>query len=332
MKADDFDLNRVAIFIAIAEARGVNAAAAQLKLPKSSVSRSLTQLEKELGAELVVRSNGRQFDLTDAGRAFFDSASSALTSLKAAREGIRRETAAPRGLIRIAAPPALATWLVAPFVARFVRQFPEVDVDLTATSKKHMSPMRDGFDVILTHGGPVTGQLKDSAAKSRSLGTVDGGVFASPTYLRERGTPRRPSDLLRHDCVLHGPAKAGWHLIGAGGTSEQVAVTGRIRVDDIFTSTAAAVAGGGLAVLPVHAAQMDPLAKTLVRVLSDYVVRGDTAFVLFSPSRHVPLRVKLFVDALVETSSQTCTEHSTVTTKRTSSGANGHRPTAPALA
>lgn len=300
MDAGRLDFNRVAMFVRLVEAGGVTAAAAKLKLPKSSVSRSLTQLEGELGVELVVRAS-RGFRLTDAGRAFFDASVKGIAAVEDARDELRDEKAVPHGRVRVAAPPTLGTWLLAPVIARFVREYPNVQVELSVSGRQ-VDPVRDGFDLVLS-----TGKLADSSAKVRSLGTVDGAVYGSATYLRERGTPRRPSDLARHDCILYrSPGKKDrWSLTGPSGTSI-VAVDGHIRVDDLFTAMATAAADGGLAVLPVHLRAADPMAGTLVRVLPDYVVRGEPAQLVYPASRHVPLRVSLLCEAIIEAASTSC--------------------------
>src|SRR4051812_5467781 len=112
MNGGRIDFNRVAMFVRIAEAGGGTAAAARLKLPKSSVSRSLTQLEGELGVELVVRGS-RRFRLTDPGRAFYDAAAKGIGTVEVARDEVRDDKSTPQGLVRVAVPPTLARCLVA---------------------------------------------------------------------------------------------------------------------------------------------------------------------------------------------------------------------------
>ncbi len=300
MDAGNIDLNRVAIFVQIARAGGVTAAATKLKLPKSSVSRALTQLESELGVELVVRSS-RQFRLTDAGQTFFEAAERGIETVNEAREELRREKGAPRGLVRVAAPPNMAIAIIAPAVARFVRSHPEVHVELSVSGRQ-VDPLRDGFDLVVS-----TGRLADSSSKVRTMMSMDSGIFASAAYLRERGVPRRPSDLVRHDCILRGgPGKKDrWELTGPSG-KVVVSVDGHIRIDDLSTATAAAVAHGGLVVLPVHAAKGDPAAGLLERVLPDYVIEGETAQLVYPASRHVPIRVAMLCDAIIEFARGNC--------------------------
>jgi DNA-binding transcriptional LysR family regulator len=298
MDAGRIDFNRVAMFVHIAEAGGVTAAAAKLKLPKSSVSRGLTQLEGELGVELVLRGS-RRFQLSEAGRTFFDAAAKGIAAVEDARDEVRDDRSVPHGRVRIAAPATFGTWLLAPVIATFVRRYPKVQVELCIRGRQ-VDPVREGFDLVLS-----VGRLADSSSRVRSLGTVDAAVYGSPTYLRERGTPQRPSDLARHECILYQSAgkKDRWALTGPTGTTV-VVVDGHIRVDDLFTATATAANHGGLAVLPVHLPASD--AGTLVRVMPDHVVRGEPAQLVYPASRHVPLRVSLLCDAIVAGASATC--------------------------
>ncbi|MBX3259404.1 MAG: LysR family transcriptional regulator [Labilithrix sp.] len=294
------DFNRVATFVRIVDAGGVTAAAATLKLPKSSVSRSLTQLEAELGAELVVR-NRRRFELTAAGRAFYDAAARGIAAVTDAHDELRRAKDEPHGLVRIAAPADVATAVLPPVLTAFVRRYPKVQIDLCVTGRP-VDPVRDGFDLVL-----ATGRLTDSSAKVRSIGAVDRGVFATPGYLRARGTPRRPADLAAHDCILRGASgkRDRWELSGPAGVVE-VAVDGHLRVDDLFGAIAAAAADGGLIVLPLEMSGGDARVASFVRVLPEYVVLGGVAQILYPALRHPPLPVSLLCDAIVEHAAGSC--------------------------
>jgi DNA-binding transcriptional LysR family regulator len=295
------DLNRVAMFVRIASAGGVTAAATQLKVPKSSVSRGLSQLEAELGVELVVRSS-RRFRLTEAGHSFFRAASKGIATVDDAREEIRREKVAPHGLVRIAAPANVATTFLPPVISQFVRQYPKVQIELCVTGRQ-VDPVRDGFDLVVG----TNGKLTDSSSKVRSLGTLDAGVYATATYLRERGTPRRPVDLAKHDCILRGPSgkRDRWRLTGPSGTVV-VPVDGHIRVDDLLGVVATAAAHGGLALLPLHLAGHEPSREALERVLPDYVVRGEAVQLIYPAQRHAPLRVTLLCEAIVAYARESC--------------------------
>ena len=297
---DDLDMNRVAAFVRIAEAKGVGAAAARAKMPKSSVSRALTQLEDELGVELLVR-RSQSFQLTEAGQAFYEAASRGLAAVREAREALRPDGMVLRGSLRVAAPPGVAAFLVAPAIVEFGRRFPLVDIELCVTAAK-VDPTRDGFDVVLR-----IGTLEDSPSKVRRIGAIDAAIFASRAYLAERGVPRRPSDLSKHECILQTrtPDRARWILRGPAGAAD-VAVCGRLSFDDQFSAMAAATAGGGLVVLPAHMVGHTPSMAPLQRVLPDYDIPGEPVQLVYAASRHVPRRVTLFCDAIFDAMRSSC--------------------------
>lgn len=316
MDESRIDLNRVAIFVQIARTGGVSAAAAAMKLPKSSVSRGLSLLEAELGIELVARSS-RSFRLTDAGRSFFEAASKGIAAVDEARDALRPDKNAPHGTVRIAAPPGFAAFLVAPVVAAFLREHRAVEVDLTVTDQR-LDPVRDGYDIVL-----AIGRLDDSSSKTRPLGAVENGVFASKEYLEARGAPRRPSELTKHDCILqrstgkrerwvfHSTKKGsnganevtGSNGVDASHGEQVVTVTGPLRVADLSTAAAATAAGAGLALMPIH---KHPATEGLVRVLPDWLAEGEPAQIVFAPTRHLPVAVRLLCDAIVANAVATC--------------------------
>lgn len=292
------DLNRIALFVRVAEAGGVTAAAKRMKLPKSSVSRNLTQLESELGVELVVRGT-RRFRLTPSGQAFFEAVATQIEAVEVARDDVRKETRDPRGLVRILAPAPFARWVLAPLITKFVHRYPRVRIELSVGASD--DPVKAGFDLAI-----VIGHLEDSSARIRSLGAVDCGLFASETYLRERGTPKKPVDLENHDCILLRRTKDDrWTLTSQKGSSS-ARVDGPIRVDDESAAISIAVANGGIVVLPLHFRATDPTAASLTRVLPEHILRGEAAKLVYAASRHVPSRISLVCDAILETATTRC--------------------------
>lgn len=195
----------------------------------------------------------------------------------------------------------MATALLPPVITAFVRKYPKVQIELSVTGRQ-VDPVRDGFELVV-----ATGKLTDSSSKVRSLGTLDAGVYATAAYLREYGTPRRPSDLVDHDCILRGPSgkKDRWRLTGPSGTVV-VPVSGHLRVDDLLGAIAAAAAHGGLALLPLHLPATDPKQEALERVLPDYVVRGETMQLVYPALRHTPPRVAMLIDAIMGHAHRTC--------------------------
>lgn len=294
--SDRLDLNRVAIFLQVAEAQGVNAAAAKAKLPKSSVSRALTQLEAELGVELVVRRT-KSFQLTEAGQDFYESASRGIAAVSDARERLRRDTSVPHGKLKVAAAPGFAQHVIMPAIAQFVKAYPEVEVELCVTAGA-VQPGRDGFDVVI-----ATGALDDSSSRVRKLGNAEAGIYATREYLDENGTPKKPSDLAQHTCIVFSRLrkKSTWTMVGPSG-SVDIRVRGRIIVDDLFSGVAATKMSAGLFAMPVHMGHYE----NLVRVLPDWQLKAEPVQILYPATRYTPRRIAVFLEFVEERVNSTC--------------------------
>lgn len=293
------DLNRIAVFARVVEAEGFTAAARGLGLPKSSVSRSVKQLEDDLGVRLLQRTT-RQVRLTDAGREYYERASRALSSLDEARDSVGESDGALRGVIRLTGPVDLGVFLLAPIVTRFVKEHDAVRVELLLTNRV-VDLVQEGIDLAVRMG-----RLSDSSLVARPIAPLEAGLFASRAYLQERGAPKKPADLEKHDCVLFKSAsgQSRWPL-QKGTSSVAVDVKGRISADDFFFVHEAIRNGAGIGLLPLYLGHHDP---TLVRVLPAYGLRGGRGHVVYPTARHVPRRVVLLRDAIVEGVTHRCAE------------------------
>ena len=262
------DLNRIRLFVRVADAGSFTAAARLSGLPKSSVSRAVAALERELAVRLIQRTT-RRLQLTEAGRAYYESVSRALAGIDEAAAAMSELQDAPRGQVRITAPPDIGQWLLAPSIARFAMRYPDVRVEVVLTQRL-VDLVHEGFDLALRMG-----KLGDSRLVARSLGVVRAAIFAAPRYLERRKPPRSVADLAEHDCILFRSMSGGsaWELVGPAGR-QKVEVRGAIGADDSQFIREAAAAGQGLALLPMFAcAGRDR--KDLQRVLPDYATVGE---------------------------------------------------------
>jgi len=287
------DLNRVAVFHRVVEAGSFTAAAADLGLRKSSVSRSVAALEADLGIRLLQRTT-RKLSLTDAGRAYHDRARDALAGLEAAREAASALGTEPRGLVRITAPVDLAGAL-AGATAPFLRAHPAVHVEALLTSRL-VDMVREGFDLAVR-----AGVLVDSSLLARRLGATDFGLFASPAYLDAAGRPRRLADLAGHECVLYraGGRTATWRLSGPRG-EERVTVRGRFDTDEYGAVRAMVASGFGIALAPIFMFAPHVDRGELERVLPRLALQGAAMHVVWPSRRFEPAAVVLYRRALEE--------------------------------
>jgi DNA-binding transcriptional LysR family regulator len=287
------DLNRLAVFEAVARTASFTAAARELGLPKSSVSRAIAALEEELGVQLVVRTT-RKVSLNAAGTALYDRLAPLLRQVGAALGEIPEREEQPSGLLRVTAPVDLGVLFLAEAVARYATRYPSVSVELHLTGRV-VDLVAERFDVALRVGR----KLEDSTLVARKVAPIAFRLYASPVYLARRGTPRSEAELADHDWVVFkgGPQKlrpVGPKELGAAGGRE------RIACDDLLFVRDALRAGAGVGLLPTFLAEPDVLAGTLARVLPRREVAAGHLFVVTPASKHVPPKVSAFRDLVVE--------------------------------
>jgi len=288
------DLNHVSAFVRVVQDGSFTAAARALGLPKSSVSRSIAQLEQDLGVRLLHRTT-RKLHLTDAGTAFHNRVARALADIDeatAAAADLQREL---RGSIRVTVPVDVGVWAVASIVARFVRKHPSVHVEVRLSSRI-VDLIAENFDLAV-RAGPV----RDESLIARRAGSLDFGLFASSRYIARRGAPKTLAELEQHDCaILRTDAGAmPWKLTSTTGAEHTVAVRASISADDISFLKKAVLAGGGIALLPLFLVPREEQSGKLVRVLPDWRFTGSMLHVVYPSARYVPQRVVAFRDYLV---------------------------------
>lgn len=282
------DLNLLGLFVAVAETGSFSEAARKLGLPKSSVSRGVASLEASVGAQLLHRTT-RHVSLSTAGAALYERAAPLLASLKEAVGTLPEREEAPSGELRLTAPHDMGATFLPEVIARFTTRYPSVRVDCRLTNR-NVDLVAEGFDLALRASGA---RLADSSLVGRRLGAIDVQLFASPTYLARRGTPRAPEDLAQHDFV----AFRGLEFLRGLGLSEKNA---RVLGDDMLFLRETVKAGAGIGMLPAFLAQADVTSGQLVRVLPRYTRPATALMMLYPRTQHVPKKVSAFRDFLLE--------------------------------
>jgi len=288
------DLNRIGVFVRVVEARSFSAAAKQLGLPASSVSRAVANLESALGVRLLHRTT-RRLSLTDAGQQFFSRMQTVIAEADDATRAVSGFASDPRGVVRITAPPGLGGRELPRIIARILQRYPGLVLELMLTNRL-VDLVGEGIDLAIRGG-----QLVDSSLVARKVSRSEIGVFAVDAYLERRGRPRRPSDLRRHDCLSYGGrgGKLPWRLRGPDG-EQTVTVSGPVVCDDMWFLREACAAGLGVALLPLEVATVpDGAMPPLVRVLPRYSFSGGGMYVMWPSQKLVPARVAAVREALI---------------------------------
>lgn len=291
------DLNRAAVFVRVVETGGFTRAAEAIGVPASSVSRSVSKLETELGVVLLERTT-RHVALTDAGRAFFERARDALVGLGEATDLALDAAREAHGVVRVAIPPDHGAQTGALF-AQFAALYPRIRVEMTFTPRG-AELVGDLVDIAV-----VVGKLPDSPLIAKKLGNATHRLFAAASYLALRGHPKKLADLVDHDVLLmraHAGA-ARLEMTGPRGP-EHVDVVGRLVADHLGFIVDAALAGLGIASLPAFMGERTSLIAVLPRYGLDIPLH-----VLTGGGRHLPHRVALLRDHLITGLSGQCKAH-----------------------
>ncbi|MEN8517606.1 LysR family transcriptional regulator [Burkholderia sp. MS455] len=292
----DERLRGVAEFVDVVESGSFAAAALRIGVTRSAIAKVVARLERRLGARLLQRTT-RQLSLTDEGLVYYEQCRRLLADLgetEAALDAGRRE---PSGRLRISVPVLFGRQCVAPVMRRLVERHPRLEIDVSF-SDRLADLINDGFDVAVR-----IGELADtSTLVGRRLGVQRMGICASPAYLERHGRPTGLDELGSHVGIAYsrGGQPAPWRIIGADGAVHDHRAAGRLRFDDLQAIADAAAAGAGLAWLPCWL--MAPYLRDgrLVLVMDSNSVSGAEVFAVRPSSRHVPSKVRVVIDALVD--------------------------------
>ena len=287
------DIKELRTFVNIVGAESLSAAARDMNLALSVVSKRLASLERRAEARLIAR-NTRRLALTEEGQNLYERAQRILAEVDEAEAVLTSGRVEPQGLLRVSAPVALGRAHVSPVCRNLVLAYPKISIDLVLTDRL-VELIDEGIDVVVRIGPP-----KDSRLVMRKLIDDYRVVVGAPEYLEHRGTPMTPADLDGHDCVHYRGVGTHWRLVGSGGQAIEVRASSRLRSNSGQVVLDWALAGCGLAMNSWVDVETDQRAGRLVHVLPEW--RSDPApvCVLFPSSRQLPSRVRLFIDAMAD--------------------------------
>ena len=281
-------------FVKVVETGSFTEAGRQLRLSRSAISKYVAELEHSLGVQLLNRTT-RYASPNENGQMYFDRALAVLSELDAADEAVAQAHSTPSGLLRINAPMSYGTFRLGPAIPEFMEKYPDVKIQLVL-SDELLDPIQDGFDVTLR-----IGELGSSSLIARKITPIDRAVCASPDYLARRGIPAHPRDLRDHVLLTYGFLLTGnqWKLTGADG-DHWILPSWSLCVNNAEVLRDAAIRGRGVALIPTFIAG-DALEKGILRaVLQDYRAPPSALYAIYPPTRHLSVKVRLFIDFLVE--------------------------------
>lgn len=286
-------LDAMATLLAVVDTGSFSAASRKLRVPVTTVSRRVQELEAHLRTQLLQRTT-RKVTLTDAGAPYVLACRKVLEQVSEAERNAAGEYQSPRGELTITAPLVFGRMHLVPVMAEFMAQF--VDVRLNCRfNDRNLDLQDEGIDLAIR-----VGALPDSRWRARRIGAVRRVICASPSYLARQGEPRRLADLDAHDCVgFHGFDPAGSWLFPTGEGMTAVPIRSRIMFDAIESAIDAGIAGMGL--IRVFSYHVRPAIRAglLREVMADCVPPALPVHIIHRHDELVPLKVRAFIDFAV---------------------------------
>ena len=291
------DLNDLYYFAMVVDHGGFAAAERALGIPKSRLSRRISQLESDLGVRLLQRST-RRFAVTDVGNGVYRHAQTMLAEAQAAREVVDRLSAQPRGLVRVSVPVSLAQQEIPAMLPDFLALYPEVRVQLLVSNRR-FDLINEGVDVALR----VRTRLEDDGSLVlRTFGPIQSLLVASQAYLDRMGRPQSPSELASHVTLnmSEDDHQQRWHLEGPDGEAETVELRPRVAGFDFPLLRSLAVQGVGITLLPENMCADLVRSGELEVVLRGWRLPDGICHAVFASRRGLLPAVRVFIDYLAE--------------------------------
>ena len=289
-------LTRMRAFLAVVENEGFSSAARKTGRSKALLSKYVRELEDELGVLLINRTT-RQIALTAAGEVYVRRAGVILADLENLNEEAREATGEAKGRIRVSAARTFGDAQLGHSLVDFAKAYPDIALDIHLDDN-FVNLVEEGFDVAIR----MT-RLNDSAMIARRLASLDFAIVASPDLLQRAGRPSHPSEIVNFPAVIDSNSRmfSNWIFRDPESLEQiSVAVSGQFTANSPVTVRAAALAGLGFALSPSFVVREDLEAGRLVTVLDEYMSSEAGIYAVFPHRRHLPTRVRIFVDFLAE--------------------------------
>jgi DNA-binding transcriptional LysR family regulator len=289
------DLQAVRLFVQVVESKTFRGAADALRVPKSTVSLRVAQLEDQLGERLLERTT-RRLRLTEAGATYYRSAVAALEELRDAERTLADRKSRPAGKLRVTTTIEGGQLIFAPLFAEYLRRYPEVELEVFLTDRR-VDLIEEGIDLAIRGGDlPDSGLVAHRLQLSGSL-----RCYASPRYLERRGTPRHPRELPRHDClVMSGQREPSAWKFSVDGRTSVVQVRPRAVANSFVVLGEFAKAGLGIALMPSSVAAGSIEAGTLRQVLTAFAPPASALNAVYPSARHLSAKVRALLELLDE--------------------------------
>jgi DNA-binding transcriptional LysR family regulator len=280
------------VFVRVAETGSFSAVARERGVSQPTISKQIAELERRAGVQLMLR-NTRGLNLTDSGARYYERCRSILADIDDALSSAAQSQSTLTGTLRINVPMAFGKLYLVPQVLDFMERYPSLRVDLIMNDR-FIDIVEEGVDLAIR-----IGKVTEPQMIAKRLGRSPRVVVGAPGYFATHGEPRRPEDLMSHNCVVYSYLSTGdeWELRGPKG-DQSIRVRGSFRANNAEALRAAALAGLGVALLPVWLIREDIELGRLRTVLKGYLPPGPEINAVYPASKRVPPKVRYFIEHL----------------------------------
>ena len=287
-----YNLNAIHIFVKVVDAEGFTAAAKLLNAPKSKISRTVSQLEEQLQTRLLERST-RHVRLTEAGSIFYQYCQRILAEAKQSENAIQAMSEKASGLLRISASLSMGQHLLGPVLADFIKQYPEIEIDLELNNRR-VDLIEENFDVAIR-----IGELANSSLISKRIGSSHLQLYASKKFIKKNGEPQHPSDLKKFRVLGMSSAldKNQIRLVDDENNKHTVKMHFPIRANDFTTLLRLTKDDVGITIFPHFICESD---SQLVRVLPKWQMPAAPIYLIYPSHRGATPKLRAFINFINE--------------------------------
>lgn len=287
-------IKQMEVLIKVAELGSLSRAAETLGMSNAAASRHLSALEERLSARLVER-NTRRLWMTEVGQDFYNRSNALLAELSDAEDAVSERVSSPKGLLRVTSSLSFAKIYIAAMLPEFRVLYPNLNVQISVANR-YLDFIEADIDVAVR----TRLHEPDTNVVVRRLGRMQRVIAASPGYLKNRGVPTKPDDLIHHDMLVYNLAADPFSLHLKKGKMERIVrIPAALDCNDGQIIRKAALGGLGILIQPLYIVQRDIIAGRLVPILTDWQLPVLTMNIAYQNRERLPAKIRVFIDFLV---------------------------------
>ncbi|HMT92813.1 LysR family transcriptional regulator [uncultured Thiothrix sp.] len=286
------DFDSLQIFVKVVQLGSFTRAADSLNKQKAYVSRSVTQLERALGVRLLERTT-RSISLTESGRELYERALDILQAIENVQQTLQSSQFEPQGTLKLSCGIEFGMMVVSHWLSGYLQEYPQMRIEADFTGRL-VDIVGEGFDLVIR-----LGPLNDSSLIARKLGELHYGLFASPHYLAQYPVLQHPQELNQHSLIVFSGEQrypSHWDLSNGQEQFKLVHQQTSLKINNSFAVGEAAVAGLGIAQLPLLIAKPYVQTQRLIRVLPAWAAAAVEIHAIYPSNRYLNPKVRAFID------------------------------------